>query len=195
MTSDLASRRYPRVATSLPCSIEQDGRRMRARLWSASCDGVGLAIDAAGEPEPGPLSLVVRIATDAIELPAQIVWARTGGRATWAGATLALDAAPVDVPRTYAGWLVDELTRARAEAARIGALLAWRGRLSLRTLDAALATQAVAGGALAAALRAIGEDVSDEALAEAAAASDPAPIELAAGVRAWAARVATSPID
>jgi hypothetical protein len=192
MTSDLASRRFPRAAVSLPCAIEQGGRRMRGRLWSASCAGVGLGIDPAGAPDEGPLSLVVRVAGDALELPARVVWARAGGRATWVGATLALDAAPADVPPAYAGWLLDELARARAEAARIGAALAWRRRLSLRALDAALATQAIAGGALAGVLRAIGEDVPDAALAEAAAASDAAEVALPASVTAWAARVRAS---
>lgn len=182
-------RRFPRASLSLPCAVgDASGRVLRGRLWSATCDGVGLDIAVDDVAEGDEVRLTFRADAEAIEIPARIVWRHPGGRATSAGAVVALDAAPADVPATYAAWLIEHLRRARAEALRLGACLALQRRISLRTLQEALDVQAVTGGPLDDALRSIGVTGVDTALAvDEALSQPPSPIRLPDALDEWAA--------
>jgi hypothetical protein len=172
---DPTSRRFPRATVSLPCAVDDaSGRLVRGRLWSATCEGVGLGLERGDLPTGHEVRLTFRVLGEAIEVPARVVWRRDDDGGVWAGAALALDTAPEDVPATYAHWLLTTLYRERAEACRAGALLAINRIISLRTLQAALDAHAVTGGSLAGVLAAMGLPSAVDALAAAGAAARPA---------------------
>lgn len=160
--ASMVTRRYPRAFIREACEligVSGEPIERPAWIWSAAREGLGLLAGPDGGPLPPILTVKFSVGIEAVELPVRIVWqapAATG----WfrAGARLRLTAATPASRALFASWLTARIGEQRADALRVGAQRALARQVSLRTLQAALDAQRVAGGDIEPMLQ---EDTSD----------------------------------